>query len=178
MEFPWWNHQNMTFLALWGEPSVTGGFPSQRAKNADLFFCISLDKQLSKRSDCQWFETIGCSLWRYCDVLLNKRQRCNFCSKVTTSPCDITLISTLRTLLGAIESVVVVIAFRYFFHKHGSSILISVLRYVWMQNDITIIWMGNGKTTYYIYSCWERVCVTYFSDNLNLINLIKLHSRR
>ena len=53
-----------------------------------------------------------CSLWRYCNVLPNRCQRCNFCSKVTTKPCNIKLISTLGTLLGAIECVVVVLAFQ------------------------------------------------------------------
>ena len=77
---PWWNHQKTVF-ALWGEPSVTDEFPSQRASNAGLFFCISLDKRLDKRSDCQQFEKIGCSLWRYCNVLPNRRQRCNFLFK-------------------------------------------------------------------------------------------------
>ena len=81
MEFPWWNHQKRTVFALWGEPSVTGEFPSQRASNAGLFFCISLDKRLNKRSDCQRFENIGWSLWRYCNVLPNRRQRCNFLFK-------------------------------------------------------------------------------------------------
>ena len=38
MEFPWWNHQKRTVFALWGEPSVTDEFPSQRASNAGLFF--------------------------------------------------------------------------------------------------------------------------------------------
>ena len=88
MEFPWWNHQKRTVFALWGEPSVTDEFPSQRASNAGLFFCISLDKRLNKRSDCQQFKKIGCALWRYCNVLPDRRQMCIFCSKVTTNPCD------------------------------------------------------------------------------------------
>ena len=44
MEFRWWNPQKRTVFALWGEPSVTGEFPSQRASNAGLFYCIILDK--------------------------------------------------------------------------------------------------------------------------------------
>ena len=150
MEFPWWNHQKRTVFALWGEPSVTGEFPSQRASNAGSFFCISLDKRLNKRSDCQQFEKIGCSLWRYCNVLPNRRQRCNFLFKSCDLPLRQKLISTLGTLLGAIESVVVVLAFQlsFYFHKHGSCILMTILQYAWLQNDITTIWISNGKTIY------------------------------
>ena len=54
---------------------------TERASNAGLFFCISLDKWLNKRSYCQRFETIGCSWWRYCNVLPNRHQRCNFLFK-------------------------------------------------------------------------------------------------
>ena len=44
-----------------------------------------------------------------------------------------------------------------------------------MQNDITIIWISNGKT---IYIHAEKDVCYYLGDNLNLMNLIKLHSRR
>ena len=52
---------------LWGEPLVTGEFPSQRpvTQSFDIFFDLSLNKQLSKESRRQWFETP--SLWRHCN---------------------------------------------------------------------------------------------------------------
>ena len=55
--------------------------PPTESQQRGFIFCISQDKRLNKRSDCQWFETIGCSLWRYCNVLPNMRQRCNFLFK-------------------------------------------------------------------------------------------------
>ena len=60
------------------------------------------------------------------------------------------MISTLGTLLGAIESVVVVLAFQlsFYFHKHGSCISMTILQYAWLQNDIANIWISNGKTIY------------------------------
>ena len=88
--------------------------PLTESQQLRFIFCISLAKRLNKRSDCQQFEKIGCSLWRYCNVLPNWRQGCNFCSKVTTNPCDKKMISTLGTLLSAIESVVVVPVFQLF----------------------------------------------------------------
>ena len=57
-------------------PTHTHTEPAKR-----VYFCISLDKRLNDRSDCQWFKTIGCSLWRYCNVLPNRHQRCNFLFK-------------------------------------------------------------------------------------------------
>ena len=64
------------------KPSVTGEFPLPTdSQQRGFIFCISLGKRLHKRSDCQWFETIGWSLWRYCSVLPNRRQRSNFLFK-------------------------------------------------------------------------------------------------
>ena len=49
-----------------GNPSVTGGFPSQRASDAgfDVFFDVSLKKRLSKQSSASDFRRRG----GYCDV--------------------------------------------------------------------------------------------------------------
>ena len=54
----------------WGNPSVTGGFPSQRpmTRNFDVFFDLRLNKRLSKQSKRQWFETPSRSLLRHCNV--------------------------------------------------------------------------------------------------------------
>ena len=48
---------------LWGEPSVTDGFPSQRGSNVELwcFFVVSLDRHLV----CWWFAIPRC----YCAVI-------------------------------------------------------------------------------------------------------------
>ena len=64
----WWRHQMETIsalLALWeGNPTVTGGFPSQRpvTRSFNVFFDLRLNKRLSKQSRRRWFET----LWRHC----------------------------------------------------------------------------------------------------------------
>ena len=69
----WWRHQMKTFsslLALYeGNPSVTGGFPSQRpvTRSFVVFFDLHLNKRLSKQSISRWFETPSCSLWRHCN---------------------------------------------------------------------------------------------------------------
>ena len=66
---PWWRHQLETFSALLAlceeNPSVTGGFPSQRpvTRSFDVFFDLRLNKRLSKRSRCWSFETPSRSLW-------------------------------------------------------------------------------------------------------------------
>ena len=54
---------------LWGEPPVTGGFPSQRpvTRSFDVFFDLRLNKRLSKQSRRRWFETQSRSLWRHCN---------------------------------------------------------------------------------------------------------------
>ena len=53
-----------------GNPSATGGFPSQRpvTQSFDIFFDLCLNKRLSKQSMCWWFETPSRSLWRHCNV--------------------------------------------------------------------------------------------------------------
>ena len=71
IQMPWWRHEMETFSALLalceGNPTVTGGFPSQRpvTLSFDIFFDLSLNKQLMKYSRRRWFET--CSLWRHCN---------------------------------------------------------------------------------------------------------------
>ena len=54
-----------------GNPSVTGGFPSQRPVTGsfDVFFDLRLNKRLSKKSRSQWLEPPSRSLWRQCNVL-------------------------------------------------------------------------------------------------------------
>ena len=51
---------------MWGEPPVTGGFPSQRqvTRIFDIFFVLRLNKRLSKQSRYRWFQTPSCLLWR------------------------------------------------------------------------------------------------------------------
>ena len=53
---------------LWGNPPVTGGFPSQRlvTRTFDDFFYVRLKKRLSKQTRCRWFDTPLRSLWRHC----------------------------------------------------------------------------------------------------------------
>ena len=55
---------------LWGNPPVTGGFPSQRPvrRGFDIFFDVRLNKRLGKKSRCRWFETPWPSLWRHCNA--------------------------------------------------------------------------------------------------------------
>ena len=61
-----------TFSALLalceGNPSVTGGFPSQGPvmRSFAVFFDLRLNKQMSKQSRRWWFETPLRPLWRYC----------------------------------------------------------------------------------------------------------------
>ena len=54
---------------LWGEPPVTGGFPSQRPvmQSFVVFFDLRLNKPVSKQSKRWWFETPSRSLWRHCN---------------------------------------------------------------------------------------------------------------
>ena len=69
----WWLHQMKTFsmlLALCaGNALITGEFPSQWpvTRSFDVFFDLCLNKQLSKRWICQWFEMQSCSLWHHCN---------------------------------------------------------------------------------------------------------------
>ena len=48
-----------------GNPSVTGGFPSQSpaTRSFDFFFDLRLNKRLSKQSRRRWLETQSRSLW-------------------------------------------------------------------------------------------------------------------
>ena len=56
-------------VPLWGEPSVTGGSPSQRpvTRSFHVFFDFHLNKRLSKQSTRRWFENPSRSLWRHCN---------------------------------------------------------------------------------------------------------------
>ena len=69
----WWRHQMGTFSALLaicaGNSPVHGEFPTQRpvTRGFDIFFDLSLNKRLSKRSRGWWFETLSCPLWRQCN---------------------------------------------------------------------------------------------------------------
>ena len=53
-----------------GNPPVTGGVPSQRARNAgfEVFFDVRLKKRLNKQSSRRWFQMTRCSLWRHCSL--------------------------------------------------------------------------------------------------------------
>ena len=130
MEFPWWNHQKRTVSALWGEPSFTGEFPHTESQQRGFIFCISLDKRLNKRSDCQWFETIRCSLWRYCYVLPNRHQRCNFLFKSYDWPLRHKIDFHTGNTAGCYRKCASLSM--KFFHKHGNCILITILRYAWI----------------------------------------------
>ena len=50
---------------FWGEPPVTGGFPSQRpmTQSFDVFFDLHLKKWLSEQLRRRWFKTSSHSLW-------------------------------------------------------------------------------------------------------------------
>ena len=67
-----WHDQMETFSALLalcvGNSPVTGEFPSQRpvTQSFDVFFDLSLNKQLSKQSRCWWFEMPLHWLWHHC----------------------------------------------------------------------------------------------------------------
>ena len=67
-----------TFSALLapcaGNSPVPGEFPSQRpvTRSLDIFFDLSLNKRLSKRSRRRWFETPSRSLWRHCNGKLTQ----------------------------------------------------------------------------------------------------------
>ena len=82
----WWRHQTETLSALLvlreGNPSVTGGFPSQRpvTRTFDVFFGVHPDKRLRKQTRCWWFETPWRSLWRHCNVLVRYQLKCNWAS--------------------------------------------------------------------------------------------------
>ena len=63
----WWCHQMETYSVLLalcdGNPTETGGFPSQRPVMQS--FGVFFDLHLNNRSRRQWFETPSCSLWRH-----------------------------------------------------------------------------------------------------------------
>ena len=69
----WWHHQMETFIALLilceGNPTVTGGFPSQRpvTRSFDVFFDLRPNRRLSTQSRRRWFKTPSRSLWRHCN---------------------------------------------------------------------------------------------------------------
>ena len=71
-----WRHQMESFSALLalceGNPSVTGGFLSQRPvmQSFDVFFDLRMNKRLNKqpRPRHWWFETPPRSLWRHCNA--------------------------------------------------------------------------------------------------------------
>ena len=69
---------NGTFSALLalgeGNPSVTGGFPSQRPVtwSLDVFFDLHPNKRLSKQSRRWWFKTPSRSLWRHSNEISMK----------------------------------------------------------------------------------------------------------
>ena len=56
---------------LWGESTVSDGFPSQRpvTRSFDVFFELSLHKWLSKQLRHRLFETPLRSFWRHCNIL-------------------------------------------------------------------------------------------------------------
>ena len=70
IKIPWWRHQMETFSALLslceGNPTVTGGFLSQRPVTQSF---LLMNKRLSKQSRRRWFETPPWSLWRHCNTL-------------------------------------------------------------------------------------------------------------
>ena len=74
----WWRHQMEMFSALLalceGNPSVTGGFPSQRpvTRSFGVFFHLRLNKRLSKQQRRWWFETPLRSVWRHCNEVDNQ----------------------------------------------------------------------------------------------------------
>ena len=51
-----------------GKSPVTGEFPAQRpaTRSSDIFFDMCLNKRLSKKSRCWWFEMLSRPLGRHC----------------------------------------------------------------------------------------------------------------
>ena len=95
----WWRHQMELFSALlalcdW-TPSVTRGFTPQRpvTKNLNVFFDLRLNKRMIKQSRRRWFETLSCSLWRHCNVLVQSSLISqNVTTKITAKMCPWRLI--------------------------------------------------------------------------------------
>ena len=71
---------------LWGNPPVTGGFPSQRpvTQSFDVFFELCVNKRWNKQSRCRWFETPSHSLWRHCNVTVKSQYAAVFFFWVAT----------------------------------------------------------------------------------------------
>ena len=69
----WWHHQMEIFSALLaiceGNPSVTGGFTSQRpvTRSFGVFFNLHLNQRLSKQPRLWWQGTPFRSLWHHCN---------------------------------------------------------------------------------------------------------------
>ena len=66
----WWRHQMETFSAYWPVvQEITGHrwIPRTKASDADHWYFLRLNKQLSKQSRCRWFEMPSRSLWRHCN---------------------------------------------------------------------------------------------------------------
>ena len=71
----WWHPMEIfsALLALcMGNSPVTVEFPDQRPvmQSFDMFFDLHLKQQLSKQWRRWWFEMPPCSLWRYCNILV------------------------------------------------------------------------------------------------------------
>ena len=65
-----WKHFPCNWPFVWGIHRSSVNIPSQRpvTRSFDVFFDLRLNKELSKQSRVQWFETPSCSLWRHCNV--------------------------------------------------------------------------------------------------------------
>ena len=66
-----WNHFRAQALCE-GNPTGESWIPIQRpvTRSFGVFFDVRLNKRLSKRSRCRWFETLWRSLWRDVNVML------------------------------------------------------------------------------------------------------------
>ena len=82
------NHFHVTSPLWEGNPSVPGGFPSQRpvTRSFDVFFDMRLNKRLNKQLGRWWFETPSRSLWCHCNVSSWTVQFPSFHSQYTTGP--------------------------------------------------------------------------------------------
>ena len=83
------------FQCYWpfmGNPTVNGGFPSQRISNEFWnYFVVILNKQLNKNIFCRWFETSWCS----CDAIVS------VCAHINHFP-----VATAQIQIGQIHSTV------------------------------------------------------------------------
>ena len=63
---------------FWGNPSVTGSFPSQwqMTPSFEVFFDLRLNKRLSKQSRRRWFQTPLFSSWRHCKATNHTHVSC------------------------------------------------------------------------------------------------------